>query len=136
MAELAFLAVSLDAGALLGCGFDDGKAAASRRTPKCPRRAAVGWVGRSVRTAGWNLCPRNKKCGREAAAIGKIPHSYPESRVPNEVWRVKEFLGSWLVSDWRVTHECCCELVALIRSTLGLHSGKAVYRSIAPQLKP
>jgi hypothetical protein len=26
----------------VGCGFDDGKAAASRRTPKCPPRAATG----------------------------------------------------------------------------------------------
>jgi len=30
---------------LLGCGFDDGKAAASRRTPKCPHGAAAGGPG-------------------------------------------------------------------------------------------
>ena len=37
--------------------------------------------------------PRNNKSGREAAATVKIPHSYPESRVPKEVGRVKGFLG-------------------------------------------
>src|SRR5260370_9396963 len=37
----AFLAMSRPADALLGCGFDDGKEAASCRTPKCPDRAAA-----------------------------------------------------------------------------------------------
>jgi len=38
----------------------------------------------------------NKKSGREAAAIGKYPHSYAQSIVPNEVKEVKKFLGSVL----------------------------------------
>ncbi len=46
----AFLAMSWAADALLGCGFDDGKAAASRRTPKCPQQPRAGRI--AVRTAG------------------------------------------------------------------------------------
>jgi hypothetical protein len=36
----------------------------------------------------------NEKSGRATAAIGESPHSYLESKVPNEVCKVKGFLGS------------------------------------------
>jgi hypothetical protein len=39
---------------------------------------------------------RNKKGGREAAAVRENPHLYPENRVPNVKLEVKEFLGGFL----------------------------------------
>src|SRR5260370_37322388 len=45
----------------------------------------------TARTPG--ICDAgNKKGGREAAATWKSPHSYPESRVPKEIWRVQGVL--------------------------------------------
>ena len=41
----------------------------------------------------------NKKGGKEAAETGRNPHFCPRSRVPNEISRVKEFLGRDLVFD-------------------------------------
>jgi hypothetical protein len=94
-AEMLFLPCAGAAAAVRGCRFDDGKAAASRRTPK------VSALGPAVETH-WRekrglefAVAGNKKSGREAAAIGKNPHFYPEGRVPNETLEVKEFLGSF-----------------------------------------
>src|SRR6267378_5063656 len=81
----ASLAMSRAADPLLGCGFDDGKAAASRRTPKCPHRAAAGGAGSDENCGLEFAILETKKSGREAAAIGKSPHSYTESTLPNEI---------------------------------------------------
>jgi len=35
----------------------------------------------------------NEKCGKEAAAFGKIPHCYLESMLANQVWLVKNDLA-------------------------------------------
>ncbi len=62
--------MSRPADALLGCGFDDAKAAASRRTPKCPDRAAAG--GADYR----------ENCGLEFAMpeIKKAAENLPQRR--------------------------------------------------------
>jgi hypothetical protein len=65
------------ADALLGCGFDDGKAAASRRTPKCPHRAAV--VG----------ADDDENCGLDFAMqeIKKAAEKLPQSEKPTPLPR-------------------------------------------------
>jgi len=72
------------------------------------RRQAALQAGRTGRLRasrthvrnGVEICAeRSEESGREAAAIGKNPHSYPEGRVPNVTQEVKEFGHSWLASD-------------------------------------
>jgi hypothetical protein len=55
---------------LLACGLDDGKARqAAALQNVCAGAAACGRI--KIGTAGWNYDARNKKGGREAAALGK-----------------------------------------------------------------
>src|SRR5260370_37604452 len=86
-----------------------------RRKAAALQRVRIGQSrgGRiTARTPG--ICDAgNKKGGREAAATWKSPHSYPESRVPKEIWRVKGFLRN------RVSFRLA-RLLAASRSYLGI----------------
>ena len=55
--------------ALLGCGFDDGKAAASRRTPKCPQQPRAGRI--AVRCGGGICDPGMKKPAEQLPQLEK-----------------------------------------------------------------
>jgi hypothetical protein len=69
-AELSFLTVSRDEGALLGADWTT-KTASTRRTPKCPPCAAAGAVGYGENCTLEFAMPEMKKGGKEAATIGK-----------------------------------------------------------------
>ncbi|SRR6266568_3105541 len=80
-----FLAMSRPADALLGCGFDDGKEAASCRTPNCPHRSAAGGAVYGENCGLEFAMPEIKKAAEKLPQPEKNSHSYPESRVPSEV---------------------------------------------------
>src|SRR6266704_414371 len=68
----AFLAMSRPADALLGCGFDDGKEAASCRTPKCPDRAAAGGTDYGKNYELESAMPETKKAAKKLPQTKKI----------------------------------------------------------------
>src|SRR6266571_897588 len=68
----AFLAMSRPADALLGCGFDDGKEAASCRTPKCADRAAEGGTDYGKNYELESAMPETKKAAKKLPQTKKI----------------------------------------------------------------
>jgi hypothetical protein len=71
--------------ALLGCGFDDGKAAASRRTPRSPHWAAAGGADYGENCELEFAMPETKKAAKKPPQSGKKPHSYLVNSIPDDV---------------------------------------------------
>jgi len=82
-----------------GCGCFAGVRISRRKSGGKPPHSKVSAAAASGANCGENcgggICdPGMKKSGRATAAIGKSPRSYPESTVPDDTQRVKNF---WVV---------------------------------------